>query len=143
MWNSPAPIVPPLARERLEREVTALPAEALLCEQGGLCVFVARADQIPDTLTEIGRLREVTFRAASEGTGHALDLDVFDGWYEHLFCWHRPTRSVVGAYRLAGLDIAFDDEAEDFAGSIVQGADRCRGLALARRRIRQGAGRDT
>lgn len=113
MRYSPDPIVPPLPRERLEREVEALPPEALLCEQGGLRVFVARADQIPDTLTEIGRLREVTLRAASEGTGHALDLDVFDGWYEHLFCWHRPTGSVVGAYRLARLDTILPAHGED------------------------------
>jgi putative hemolysin len=104
MRKAPDPIVPPLARERLEREVAALPPDAFLCEQGALSVFVARADQIPDILTEIGRLRELSFRAAGEGTGHALDLDLFDGWYEHLFCWHRDTGSVVGAYRLGRLD---------------------------------------
>ncbi|MDP2315294.1 MAG: GNAT family N-acyltransferase [Pseudomonadota bacterium] len=104
MRKTPDPIVPPLARERIEREVGALPPDALLCEQSGLSVFVARAEQIPDTLTEIGRLRELTFRAAGEGTGHALDLDVFDGWYEHLVCWHRDTGSIVGASRLGRLD---------------------------------------
>ena len=99
-----APIVPAVPRDRLEREVAALPADARLCEQGAFSVFVAPAHLIPDLLTEIGRLRELTFRAAGEGTGHALDLDAFDGWYEHLFCWHHDTGSVVGAYRLAALD---------------------------------------
>ena len=30
-------------------------------------------------LHELGRLREITFRAAGEGTGKALDIDEFDG----------------------------------------------------------------
>ena len=42
------------------------------------------AEQIPNTLREIGRLREITFRQAGEGTGRSLDLDRFDRDYQHL-----------------------------------------------------------
>ena len=51
-------------------------------------------------LREIGRLRELTFRAESEGTGEPLDLDSFDQHYLHLFLWSKPAREVAGAYRL-------------------------------------------
>jgi putative hemolysin len=56
-------------------------------------------------LREIGRLRELTFRAVGEGTGKSLDLDRFDGEYLHLFVWNASRNEVVGAYRLAGTDV--------------------------------------
>ena len=61
---------------------------------------MADARQIPATLREIGRLREVTFRAVGEGTGRALDLDDFDQRYLHLFMWNRAKKELVGSYRI-------------------------------------------
>jgi putative hemolysin len=55
-------------------------------------------------LREIGRLRELTFRAAGEGTGRELDLDRFDQEYLHLFLWSRSSSEVIGAYRLGLTD---------------------------------------
>jgi putative hemolysin len=55
-------------------------------------------------LREIGRLREITFRAAGEGTGRALDLDDFDRHYDHLFVWNRARAEIVGAYRVGATD---------------------------------------
>lgn len=52
-------------------------------------------------LREIGRLRELTFRAVGEGTGRRLDLDRFDTWYEHIVLWDTVACEVVGAYRVA------------------------------------------
>lgn len=104
MRQSPEPIVAPVPRAQLELEIASLPPSARLCEQGAFEVYVAHAHQIPALLTEIGRLRELTFRSAGEGTGRALDLDAFDGWYEHLFVWHPDSASVVGAYRLGRVD---------------------------------------
>lgn len=84
----------------LAPEVEALPDDQLLDRSGDYEVFVASAHQIPRTLQEIGRLRELTFRQVGEGTGQQVDLDAFDSWYEHVFVWHRVHRQVVGAYRL-------------------------------------------
>lgn len=56
-------------------------------------------------MTEIGRLREVTFRAAGEGTGRCLDLDRFDDHDHHLFVWHRDKRQIAGAYRIGASDL--------------------------------------
>jgi putative hemolysin len=55
-------------------------------------------------LHEIGRLREVTFRAVGEGTGRATDLDRFDDTYTHLCLWDNKQHCVVGAYRIGQVD---------------------------------------
>ena len=51
-------------------------------------------------LQEIGRLRELTFRAVGEGTGKASDIDPFDAYYLHMFVWDAQADAIVGAYRL-------------------------------------------
>ncbi|QSX74930.1 lysophospholipid acyltransferase family protein [Lysobacter arenosi] len=52
-------------------------------------------------LQEIGRLREVTFRAVGEGTGQRLDVDLYDSWYEHIVLWDDEPSRIAGAYRVA------------------------------------------
>ncbi len=99
-----AQVVDPVAPEELEDELAALPQDALLVETGELAVYIAHATAIPRVLYEIGRLRELTFRAAGEGSGQAIDLDRFDADYLHLFIWHRELRQLVGGYRLGPTD---------------------------------------
>jgi putative hemolysin len=98
------PIAPAGDSALLCREIADLPAEHLLTNAGDLSVYVAPAGMIPNALREIGRLRELAFRGAGEGTGKALDLDSFDQEYLHLFAWHAGRGEIVGAYRLAGTD---------------------------------------
>jgi putative hemolysin len=93
----------------LERDVNALTAPARLLSSGVYDVFCAEAAELPHVLPEIGRLRELTFRATGEGTGRALDLDPFDRHYQHLFVWNRERREVVGAYRAARIDTVLAD----------------------------------
>lgn len=81
-----------------------LASSTRLLEQGPWRVHLVRAADAPQTLQEIGRLRERTFRAAGEGTGRARDLDRFDWHYRHLFVWHTEAREIVGAYRIAATD---------------------------------------
>ena len=50
-------------------------------------VFLVTADKIPNILHEIGRLREITFRAVGEGTNESIDLDQYDNYYHHMFLW--------------------------------------------------------
>ncbi|MEO5366915.1 MAG: lysophospholipid acyltransferase family protein [Magnetococcus sp. WYHC-3] len=98
------PLVPAQDPLLLSAELQRLPAEQCLVESGEFSVHHARAEQIPLLLQEIGRLREETFRLVGEGTGHAIDLDRFDGEYVHLFVWNRPRQELVGAYRLGRTD---------------------------------------
>jgi putative hemolysin len=94
------PVIAAIPTELLADEVQSLPPESLLVDAGKQAVYVARAAEIPYLLREIGRLRELTFRTAGEGTGRELDLDRFDQDYLHLFLWNRSSSEVIGAYRL-------------------------------------------
>ena len=98
------PIAPPQDTQTLHAEVAALPPEQLLFDTSEYSVFTARSWQMPHLMDEIGRLREITFRAVGEGTGKASDIDRFDSYYDHLFVWHHERHEVVGAYRLGKVD---------------------------------------
>jgi putative hemolysin len=88
----------------IQGEIARLAPEACLVETDGFQVFCAGSRAIPSTLREIGRLREVTYRAVGEGTGRDVDLDRFDDDYQHLFLWDRKQRQVIGAYRIGQTD---------------------------------------
>jgi putative hemolysin len=89
----------------MRAEVEHLPPSQRLIASGEYLVSVATASQIPNTLREIGRLREIAFRQAGEGTGRSVDLDRFDSQYQHLWIWSSEHNQVVGAYRLGGTDL--------------------------------------
>ena len=98
------PAIAPCASDRLQRQIDRLPPEQLLADGGQFRVYLARSGQVPGILEEIGRLREITYRASGEGTGKERDLDQFDAWYRHLFLWDSELRQVVGAYRIGPTD---------------------------------------
>ena len=104
MQTRPAPaaadIAPAVAPDILAREVAALPAAARLMRVGDFEVLCTPSAAIPELMPEIGRLRELTFRAVGEGTGRPCDVDRFDAHYQQLFVWHHGDRAVLGAYRL-------------------------------------------
>ena len=58
-----------------------------LLQSKNYLVFLVTADKIPNILHEIGRLREITFRAVGEGTNESIDLDQYDNYYHHMFLW--------------------------------------------------------
>ena len=93
-------VIEPRNREVLTSEIAALPAEHLLFSSPPYRVYYAYYDQIPETVVEIGRLREETFRILEEGSGRKVDLDLFDRTYTHLFIWEENERRVIGAYRM-------------------------------------------
>lgn len=100
--NLQAPVIlQPGMNRRLSEEVAGLPAECELTGNRDFSVYLARTAQIRWILKEIGRCRELTFRAAGEGAGIEADLDRFDQYYQHLFLWHKADRRLAGAYRLA------------------------------------------
>jgi putative hemolysin len=107
-WRAPAADVSAVADEipktTLQAEIDALPPDQRLVDRGRFHVYCAPADQMPSVLQEIGRLRELTFRAVGEGTGRCADLDVFDAFYLHLFVWDARDASIAGAYRLGLVD---------------------------------------
>ncbi|MBK9167948.1 MAG: lysophospholipid acyltransferase family protein [Bryobacterales bacterium] len=98
--RTPHPVRSGPLRETLAEEIAALPEHCRLDRARDLTVYAARAAEAPRVLDEIGRLREITFRRAGEGTGRETDLDWFDGHYLHLFVWNHEREEIVGAYRL-------------------------------------------
>lgn len=65
-------------------------------------IYVVTAHDSPNVLKEIGRLREVTFRAAGGGTGKETDIDEFDtaeAPYKQLIVWNPEDKEIVGGYR--------------------------------------------
>ncbi len=93
------PVATAAAPELLEEEIANLPQDRCLAKNGDLAVYLGTAAEMPHMLREIGRLREVTFRQAGEGTGKSLDLDRFDDYYWHMVLWHGTRRELVGGYR--------------------------------------------
>jgi putative hemolysin len=85
-------------------DIAALPAERLLIENAEFAVYAARASELPHAIDELGRLREITFRAAGEGTGRSADLDQFDAYYWHLLLWNKEKQELAGAYRAGETD---------------------------------------
>ena len=99
-----AAVIEEVPKATLQAEIDALPPDRRLVDRGRFHVYCARADQIPSGLQEIGRLRELTFRAVGEGTGRSVDIDPFDAFYLHLFVWDARAGAIAGAYRLGLVD---------------------------------------
>ena len=93
------PVAAALPPDSLADEVEKLPKDRFLAENGDLAVYLGTAPEMPRLLLEVGRLRELTFRSAGEGTGKSRDLDRFDDYYSHIMLWHKTKRELVGAYR--------------------------------------------
>ncbi|WP_027385105.1 lysophospholipid acyltransferase family protein [Epilithonimonas caeni] len=72
-----------------------------LFSHGDYDVFFTTSAEIPSIMREIGRQRELTFRAIGEGTNLPFDLDEYDNHYHHLFLWDNAGKKLVGAYRMA------------------------------------------
>lgn len=100
------PIAQEMPVEVLQKEIANIKDDYLLFSMKNYTVYCAPTIKIPNILNEIGRLREMTFRAVGEGTNRSIDLDEFDLYYYHLFIWDDDNQRIVGAYRVGkGKDI--------------------------------------
>ena len=77
--------------------------------KGGNELYIVDAHTAPNTMREIGRLRELAFRAGGGGTGLACDIDEFDTMdppCQQLVVWDPEARQIIGGYRfILGKDI--------------------------------------
>lgn len=76
-------------------------------------IYVIDGKEAPNTLKEIGRLREISFRTAGGGSGLGCDLDEYDTLegkaYKQLIVWNPEEKEIIGGYRyLHGKDVQFD-----------------------------------
>ena len=103
-------IIAPIPREILKAELTP---DRLLrtTNKSNNEIYIVTYQQAPNVVREIGRLREIAFRAAGGGTGLSLDLDEFDTCehpYYQLIVWNPDSDEILGGYRfLPGNEIEF------------------------------------
>ena len=99
--KAPKKIASAVRTEVIEGEIERLIAkDRRLLQSKNYEVFLAPANEMPFTLKEIGRQREVTFRAIGEGTNNSIDIDRFDEYYHHMFLWDNEAKVIAGAYRM-------------------------------------------
>ena len=99
--KSPKQIVKPANHDKILEEIEVLKqGDYRLLQSKNYLVFLVTADKIPNILHEIGRLREITFRAVGEGTNESIDLDQYDNYYHHMFLWDDESQQIAGAYRM-------------------------------------------
>lgn len=94
------PVALPGDRAALMEEVTTIRQSHELFSSKNYVVLFAPTRVIPNLINEIGRLREITFRAVGEGTNRASDIDEYDFYYHHLIVWDDEAGALVGAYRI-------------------------------------------
>lgn len=99
-------IILPIDREVIKSELTK---DRFLRHTNNLNneIYLVNHENAPNTLKEIGRLREVTFRASGGGTGLACDLDENDQGefaYDQLIVWSPEDEEIIAGYRLIRCD---------------------------------------
>jgi len=94
------PLVQPIPIDLITDEIEKLKSDSLLFSINESFVFCASSDRIPETMKELGRLREITYREVGEGTNKSLDVDNFDLYYHQLFIWDAIDKKITGGYRV-------------------------------------------
>jgi len=95
-------VIQPIPKEMLKAELTS---EKFVrhTNNGGNKLYVVTAHDSPNVMQEIGRLREISFRAAGGGTGKKVDIDEFDispkHPYKQLIVWDPKAKEILGGYR--------------------------------------------
>lgn len=95
------PIITPVAREELEKELTR-ERFVRTTNKGGNKIFDFSAQECPALMREVGRLREIAFRMAGGGTGKGCDIDEYDVSeipFRQLIVWDPDEREILGGYR--------------------------------------------
>ena len=108
-------IIPRIPRELLLSELT--PEKKLrTTNKSGNEIYIVTWQDSPNVVRELGRLREIAFRAAGGGTGLSMDLDEFDTMenpYKQLLVWDPEAQEILGGYRyLLGSEVKLDENGQ-------------------------------
>jgi len=110
-----SPIIAPVPIELLKSELTE-DKRLRFTNKSANEIYIVTWQDSPNVLREIGRLREIAFRAAGGGTGKPLDLDEFDTMenpYKQLIVWDPEAQAILGGYRyLLGPETRFDAQGQ-------------------------------
>lgn len=104
-------IIAPIDKEVLKSELTE-DKRLRFTNKSNNEIYIVTWKNAPNALKEIGRLREIAFRAAGGGTGKSMDLDEYDlmeNPYQQLIVWDPEAEEILGGYRyLLGDEVEFD-----------------------------------
>ena len=105
-------IISPISKEVLKSELTQ-ERRLRFTNKSHNEIYVITAHNAPNVMLEIGRLREIAFRAAGGGTGKSVDIDEYDTMpnpYKQLVVWNPEAEEILGGYRyLLGNEVEFDE----------------------------------
>lgn len=106
-------IIAPIDKEVLKSELTE-DKRLRFTNKSNNEIYIVTWKNAPNVLKEIGRLREIAFRAAGGGTGKSMDLDEYDlmeNPCQQLIVWDPEAEEILGGYRyLLGDEVEFDAE---------------------------------
>ena len=106
-------IIAPISKEILKSELTE-DKRLRFTNKSNNDIYIITHQDSPNVMREIGRLREIAFRAAGGGTGLPLDIDEYDTMenpYKQLIVWNPEAEEILGGYRyLLGTDVQFDEK---------------------------------
>ena len=106
-------IIAPIPKELLKAELTE-DKRLRFTNRSKNEIYVLTAADSPNVMREIGRLREIAFRAAGGGTGLSVDIDEFDTMekpYKQLIVWNPEANDIIGGYRfIVGSDVRFNED---------------------------------
>ena len=108
-------IIQPIDKALLKSELTA-ERQLRMTNKSNNEIYVITAQNAPNVMKEIGRLREMAFRTAGGGTGKAMDIDEFDtmeNGCKQLIVWNPEAEEIIGGYRyLFGSDWQVDENGQ-------------------------------
>lgn len=108
-------IIQPIDKALLKSELTA-ERQLRMTNKSNNEIYVITAQNAPNVMKEIGRLREMAFRTAGGGTGKAMDIDEFDtmeNGCKQLIVWNPDAEEIIGGYRyLFGSDWQVDENGQ-------------------------------
>lgn len=108
-------IIEPVSKTLLKSELTP-ERELRTTNKSNNEIYIVTAQDSPNVMTEIGRLREIAFRSAGGGTGKAVDIDQFDtmeNGCRQLIVWNPEAEEIIGGYRyLFGRDWKIDSDGQ-------------------------------
>ena len=109
-------IISPVNKQLLKEELQNKSELLRHSRKGGTEIYIFKAQNCPNLMQEVGRLREEAFREAGGGTGLSVDIDLYDTMptpYWQLIVWDPKDEEILGGYRyIFGPDIQLDQKGQ-------------------------------
>jgi len=109
-------IIDSVDRELIKNELTK-ERFGRVTRKGNNEIYIVNHHNSPNTMREIGRLRELSFRSAGGGTKKSIDIDQYDtceNCYQQLIVWSPEDDEIIGGLRFIDCSDILTEEADQF-----------------------------